>query len=259
VPVPGLNTASNDEGLSLSPDGLVAYFSSDRPGGAGGFDIWMATRASTSDAFGSIVAVGGVNSASNEREPRISRDGLRLFFSSDQVTTNGSDIVVATRATALATFGTAAALANINSTSAEYEAFLTGDEQTIYFESNRTGGLGSFDLYMATVGAGGNFGTPQNVAALNSAGSDTSAVLTPDGLTVYFASTRSAATMYDVYVAHRSTLNDGFGTPAAVAELNSDSFDWPMELSADGCTIYIGTNRTGGMGAYDIYSARRGQ
>src|SRR6185369_564415 len=62
-----LNSTADDDRLSLSPDELVAYFTSTRAGGMGGYDIYMATRASKSQPFGSIVPVGGVNTASNDR------------------------------------------------------------------------------------------------------------------------------------------------------------------------------------------------
>src|SRR5438445_13776667 len=43
-PVGELDTASNDVDLSVSPDGMHAYFASDRPGGLGAYDVWQASR-----------------------------------------------------------------------------------------------------------------------------------------------------------------------------------------------------------------------
>jgi len=44
VPLPeGVNTARGEFGPCLSPDGMVLYFSSNRPDGLGGFDIWQAS------------------------------------------------------------------------------------------------------------------------------------------------------------------------------------------------------------------------
>ena len=42
-----LNTASLDGCPIQSPDGLSLFMASNRPGGKGGLDIWMATRSST--------------------------------------------------------------------------------------------------------------------------------------------------------------------------------------------------------------------
>jgi hypothetical protein len=259
VALASLNSAQNDVNLSLSPDGLVGYIASDRTGAIGGYDIWMATRNSTADAFGAAVSVGGVNGSSNDVDPRISRDGLRLFMRSDRDATNSNDILVATRTTTLANFGTPAAVAGINSTASEEEPFLMPDEKTIYFESSRPGGLGGYDIYTATVGSGGTFGPPQAVGSLNSAAHDTSTVLTSDGLTIYFGSTRNAGKGYDIFVSRRSTLADGFGNPQLVTELSGTADDWPSELSPDGCTLYFVSTRAAGTGAADLYFATRGR
>ena len=40
-----INTTFNEQGPTLSKDGLILYFGSDRPGGSGGFDIWVSRRA----------------------------------------------------------------------------------------------------------------------------------------------------------------------------------------------------------------------
>jgi len=44
VPVPLINTASRDAPVFLTSDGCVLYMKSDRPGGAGGSDLWEAHR-----------------------------------------------------------------------------------------------------------------------------------------------------------------------------------------------------------------------
>ena len=48
-----LNTTSLDGCPAQSPDGLLFFMASNRPGGKGGLDIWMASRPNTSDAVGS--------------------------------------------------------------------------------------------------------------------------------------------------------------------------------------------------------------
>src|SRR5262245_31732538 len=47
-----LNTASVDGCPIQAPDGLSLYMASNRPGGRGGLDIWVATRSSTSAPWG---------------------------------------------------------------------------------------------------------------------------------------------------------------------------------------------------------------
>ena len=89
----------------LSADGLTIYFDSNRPGGAGGLDIWFATRASTSAAFGTPVNAStsspALNSAGDDNPTWISPDGCRLWLTSTRDTldagTTNRDVYVATR------------------------------------------------------------------------------------------------------------------------------------------------------------------
>ena len=68
---------------SLSFDELTLYFSSDMPGGYGGFDLYKATRPSRTGKFGNVENLGPiVNSPGNELFPVIRGDSV-LYFSSD--------------------------------------------------------------------------------------------------------------------------------------------------------------------------------
>ncbi|PYQ56423.1 MAG: hypothetical protein DMF58_20770, partial [Acidobacteria bacterium] len=42
--LPNVNSTANDGGPAISWDGTELYFTSARPGGKGGSDIWMSTR-----------------------------------------------------------------------------------------------------------------------------------------------------------------------------------------------------------------------
>ena len=84
VPLDAINSQWNDLGPRLSGDGEKLYFYSDRPGGEGGFDIWMATR--TIDGWGEPVNLGpNVNSEHNDFNPAPMPDGKRLFFATNRV------------------------------------------------------------------------------------------------------------------------------------------------------------------------------
>jgi Tol biopolymer transport system component len=96
-----INSSNMDVGPNLSSDGLTLYFLSDRPGGSGGWDLWLSTRKSKTDPREKPVNVGPtVNSSFNEGSPRISNDGLELYFDSNRRPggQGGSDIWVSRRA-----------------------------------------------------------------------------------------------------------------------------------------------------------------
>ncbi|MDP4207747.1 MAG: tetratricopeptide repeat protein [Bacteroidota bacterium] len=77
-----INTKYWESHASLSPDGKKLYFTSNRPGGYGGLDIYVSERTS-GDNWGQPRNLGPVvNSKYNEDCPFITSDGKRLFFSS---------------------------------------------------------------------------------------------------------------------------------------------------------------------------------
>jgi hypothetical protein len=99
VPVFELNTSSNDQQPSVGRSGLEVIFTSDRPGGLGGFDLWVATRASTSDPWSTPQNPGSVvNTGAVDQRPAISWDGTELYFGSTRPGGFGDqDLYVSTR------------------------------------------------------------------------------------------------------------------------------------------------------------------
>lgn len=88
-------SGSNEGDPVISSDGLTIFFRSNRAGGVGNFDIYVATRPTTAVAFGNVMLVPNVNSAGDDGPSFVSRDGCRLYLSSDRAGTN--DIYVAKR------------------------------------------------------------------------------------------------------------------------------------------------------------------
>ncbi|MBP7053242.1 MAG: PD40 domain-containing protein [Phycisphaerae bacterium] len=78
-----VNGSFGDTWPMVSPDGLELYFSSDRPGNLGDGDLYVSNRATTQDSWGDPVNLGqAVNGPFPEMIPRLSPDGLLLFFES---------------------------------------------------------------------------------------------------------------------------------------------------------------------------------
>jgi hypothetical protein len=141
--------------------GPVLYFSSVRPGGfspeapgatVGDADLYVSE--SNGGVFGPAELVPGANSAAQDGQPNVRRDGLELFFFSTRSGTLGmADIYGATRATTLDAWSTPVNLgSNVNSTLADTRPSLSWDGTTLYFGSTRTGGgaEGSTDIYVTT-------------------------------------------------------------------------------------------------------------
>jgi hypothetical protein len=260
APLADFNTASNDDGVYLSDVLLTAYLSSDRPGGSGGYDLWVATRGAAADHFAAPYPVGAVNTADDERQPVIGHDGLRLYFMTDHTTSGSYDLVASARNNLIATFASPAPVPGLNGTSNDTGPWISLDGTAIYFASDRSGGLGGNDIYLAGLGTAGASGIV-DIAAVNSTADDGAPVLSRDGLTIYFSSKRTVGGAHgndDIWVARRTVATDGFDTPTNVNELNSAAADGPRWLSADNCTLYFTSDRAGGLGGYDLYQATRG-
>src|SRR5438093_769749 len=148
---PVVNSRSTDRTPELSPDGLSLYFASNRPGGFGFTDIYVARRAGLEQPWSQPANLGAViNSSAIDGAPHLSRDGHHLYFSAGSA--GGSqDIWVATRPA----FGAPWALPvnlgpPVNTEYNEAQPSLSADGRTLLFASDRPGGSGGEDLYMTT-------------------------------------------------------------------------------------------------------------
>lgn len=80
-----INTVFDEFGPGLTPDGKSLYFTSNRPGGVGLSDLWVARRANKNAPWSAPVNLGAtVNSTAMDSVPSFPRDGHWMFFVSDR-------------------------------------------------------------------------------------------------------------------------------------------------------------------------------
>ena len=191
-----LNTTGDEGGPSLTADGLTLFFDRDS-------DLYLATRPDRAAPFGTAVAIGELNTSFRERAGSITPNGLRVYFESARGAT--IDIYVAERASASAVFSPPVLVAPVNSSGWEDHPSATPDERAIVFASDRTGGAGGFDLYLARRSdVAAPFDAPVAIAALNSAGDELGPFLTRDHGALLFSAEAGGHT--DVFVASRACL-----------------------------------------------------
>lgn len=83
VPLDGpVNSVGANNRPTVTRDGRTIYFDSTRPGGVGAQDIYVATRSSTSEPFGTPFNLTALNSPQFDARPAISFDESELYFSS---------------------------------------------------------------------------------------------------------------------------------------------------------------------------------
>jgi hypothetical protein len=82
---PVVNTGFRDQDPIISPDGLELYFTSDRPGGCGGRDLWVTKRATVNDGWSTPTNLGAtINTPADEWYSGISPDGRLLILTSNR-------------------------------------------------------------------------------------------------------------------------------------------------------------------------------
>lgn len=128
----------------ITADGNSLYFASNMPSGLGGTDIYICQRTGTGD-WGLPVNLREINTEGNERTPILDNEH-NLYFSTDgRIGMGGLDVFKVKLLT-----GKIAEPKNLgyptNSPQDDF-TYLKTSPLTGYFTSNRTGGLGSDDIY----------------------------------------------------------------------------------------------------------------
>jgi len=261
-----VNTAHKENWPCLSPDGLSLYFSSNRPGGLGGDDLWVTMRATTDDDWGPPVNLGpAVNSSVRDSTPCISPDGLELYFNS--INRPGGfgwdDIWVTRRQSEDDVWGEPVNIGSpINTGLPDYGPSISADRLALYFNSNGHGGFGGHDLYVARRSTtGDDWGTPLNLGpVVNGPSHDTAPRISADGLCLFFSDHGVGGYRIggygeaDIWMVNRATKEDDWGPPVNLGpKVNSSAKDhnpW-----SDGSVLYFKSTRPGGFGGADLWQA----
>ena len=263
-----VNTTFNEQGPTLSNDERSLYFGSDRPGGIGGFDIWVSQRACKECAWETPENLGpAVNTTSDETGPGLSIDGHLLFFRSTRPGGAGlGDVFLSKRANPKDDFGWGVPVAlglDVNTAAAEAGAeFLQSAEDgaaNLYF--NRAPPGGTADLYYAAITRGGEtLGPAVLISELSDPiATDQGPTLRSDGREVFFFSTRPGGVGgADLWTSTRRSVHDPWTPPVNVgAPLNSTAAEQQPSLSSGGLTLLFASSRAGGFGGTDIWMSTR--
>jgi hypothetical protein len=234
--------------------------------------LGLATEVANADfVFDTPTNLGPViNSSSIDAGPRISADGLAIFFGSDRPGGYGGtwgDIWVTTRATKDDEWGTPMNLGPIvNSSFGDAGGIIPADGLSLFFTSDRPGGYGGVDIWVTTRDTtGDDWGTPINLGpTVNSSADEMTGDISANGLQLYFSGWRAAYARpggygkADLWVTTRATKDDDWDTPVNLGpSVNSSTWDDGPSILADGLSLFFRSTRLGGYGYCDIWVTKR--
>lgn len=142
-----INTKYWESQPSISSDGRMLYFSSDRPGGYGGTDIWVSEFSNS--GWSAPKNLGPtVNTCKDEQFPFIHSDNRTLYFSSNGHPGLGKSDLYLTRKDVKLNWETPINMGfPINSRGQDWNLVVARDGKTAYFSSDQLKGFGGLDIY----------------------------------------------------------------------------------------------------------------
>jgi hypothetical protein len=243
VLVPNINS-SFDDSMSMSRDELTVYIQRVP------IMLLASTRRSTAEEFPpptidpTLAAV--ISAEGTEYLPSLSADGRLLYFHR-QISPGAPRMFVAARASQGDAFDEGSLIAiGSYAPEAALGPAVASDGQVLYWN----------DYYDFTLRAAArtnshrNFTEQRIASTMNVSGRAFSA----DELTLYYSRGLFAP---DIYVTTRTSKTIPFETGVLVPNVNSTEEDQPLFLSTDGCLLYLASNRSGGLGGFDIWVTRR--
>ena len=144
---PSINTEFWESSPCFSPDKNDLYFTSNRPGGFGGKDLYVSHKLANGKWSNAENLGPTINTAGDESYPFMHSDNETLYYTSSGLQGyGGSDIFIAKKI--LSGFEVPYNVGYpINTIDNEGSLVVTSDGRTAYYASDRAGGKGAIDIY----------------------------------------------------------------------------------------------------------------
>jgi hypothetical protein len=218
-----INTAFDDGGVSLGDNGRLLFFNSNRPGGFGNADLYVARRVDKKDDLGWEPPVNlgpNVNTTEGERGPDYfaGAGGMpaTLYFNRGNLAAQQADLYAAPITRDGEPLAAAELLADISAPGAnDAGQSVAADGREIFFWSNRAGTSGFSDVWVSTRRTvHDKWSPPQNPGSpLNTPFAEERPSISRDGRTLLFDSERSGsvAGSQDIWMSTRTRGADSSG------------------------------------------------
>ncbi len=144
----------------------------------------------------------------------------------------------------------------INTKGWESQPSISSDGRTLYFVSDRKGGLGSYDIWKSTIGDDGKWQTPENLGQdINTSFDEQSPFIHPDNKTLYFSSNGWIGLgNKDLFISRLDSIGiwskpENLGYP-----INTYGEESGLTINASGTKAFFSSDNFNGFGGFDIYS-----
>ena len=230
------------------------------------FQLEVTTEDDNSQSYSSPSEINadGLNTDYHEASVAITNDGKTMYFTRDNTTKRNRLKYDKEGTTHLKIYKATLEgeqWSNVEELPFNDDLFSTGhpalspDNKTLYFVSDRDGGLGQTDIYSVSINDDGTYGEPENLGEeINTEGREMFPFISKDS-TFYFSSDGHLNLgLLDIF---ESNILKGEATKAPVnigAPFNSGYDDFAYFIDSDTQKGYFSSNRPEGKGSDDIYS-----
>lgn len=201
-----------------------------------------------------VIGVSGLNSKYHDGSLTMSADGNTVYFSSESFRESSFEKDKANklklgRNTIFKATKNGDTWADITSLSLNSKEFSTSnptlsrDGKTLYFSSDRPGGIGGIDIWKVTINTDGTYGEPQNLGnKVNTEGNESFPFIADDNKTLFFASSgRQGFGGLDVF---KIDLTAGEATNLG-KPVNSEKDDFAFTFNESKKVGFLSSNRNG--------------
>jgi TolB protein len=252
-----ISTESSDVRLTLNPDGqTAAWFTRNRTGGPGDYDIWISKR--VSGGWGTATPAS-FNSPRRDFDPAFSADGRFIYFCSNRPGGLGGDDLYRV-AVLEKSFGVVEHLgATVNSPLNEWAPMLSPDNNTLLFSSTGHGAQ-RLDLFTARRLSDNSFAPASPLpGAINTAADEFDATFLADNTTVVFSRTPDI-NADRITLAYSSLSKDGYdiGTvlPSSANAVGQNTYGPMLDWSRPDRLTFSSQRPEARAGGTDLYVVR---
>jgi Tol biopolymer transport system component len=241
---PGVISTGDDEShAALSPDGDRLYFLKNSPT----FDHWTIVTSQWKQSQWTYPTVASFSGRWSDADPFLTEDGSKLYFIStrpvDATPKTDTDLWTVSK-DASGGWGTPVHLGpNVNSPESEWFPTVTRDG-TLYFGSERAGGLGGADIWRSRK-VNGVYQAPENLGGpINTPAGEFEPMVSPDESFLVFAAIgkKGGLGAFDLWISFNQSGR--WSDPVRLDEtINSPAWDFAPRLTPDGRTLLFTSSR----------------